>query len=67
MKPRQTRRNQLQDFRRDFVFGKIDEVSSKRVGNDLVKSALIDKAAVDQGLFDILAVQVRLVQDVIGL
>ena len=60
MKPGKARRNQLQDFRRDFVFGEIDEVSSKRVGNDLIKAALVDKTAVDQGLFHTLAVYVRL-------
>ena len=67
MKPREARRNQPQDFRRDFVFGKIDEIGPERVGDDLVKAALIDKPAVDQGLLDVFAVEVRLLQDVIRL
>lgn len=67
MKPCEARWNQPQNFGRDFVFGQINEIGAEGVGDNLVKSALIDKPAIDQGLFDIFAVQVRLLQDVIHL
>ena len=67
MKPGEARRNQPQDFRCDFVFGKVNEIGPERVGDDLIKATLIDKPAIDQGPFDILAVQVCLLEDVIDL
>ena len=63
----QTARDQPQDLRRNFLVRKIKEIGAECVGDDLIKAALIDKAAVDQGLLDAFAVQVRLLQNVISL
>ena len=50
MKPGQAAGNQALDLRRDFLFGKIDEVSAKPIGDDSIKSRLVDETAVDHSL-----------------
>ena len=43
------------------------EFRAERVGDELIEAVLIDEAVVDQRLRDALAVEVRLLQDVIDL
>ena len=67
MQSRQSARNRFQYRRRNFRFAQIDKLGPERVGDRLVKSAGIDEAAVDHRLRDGFAVQLRLVQNVLGL
>ena len=52
---------------RDFLFAEIDIFSAKRIGDGVIKTAFIDKAAVHHCLDDGFAIQVCLVQNVLGL
>ena len=45
----------------------VDILRAEGIGDGLVEAVLVDKAAVDHGLGNGLAVQARLVEDVIGL
>ena len=67
VQPGQPARNQAHNFRRDFLFAKIDIFRSEPISDGLVKAALIDKAAIDHGLGDGFSVELRFVKNVIGL
>ncbi len=56
MQPRQTARNQTQNFRSNFLSCKIDKFRGQAIGDGLVKAELIDKAAIDHGLRDCFAI-----------
>ena len=60
-------RNQPENFRRDVAIGKIDEIGPERVGDDLIKAALIHEPAIDESLLDVFAVELRLLQNIVGL
>jgi hypothetical protein len=64
---RQPAGNQSQHFRSDIVFRQFDEISPQRVGNHLIETALVHKAAVDESLLDRLPIEARLLQNVFGL
>src|SRR5204862_5834317 len=59
MEPRQSARDEPQDFLRNF-FAELDEFRRERFGDDLIKSALIDKSAVDERLLNGFSVELRL-------
>jgi hypothetical protein len=59
--------NHAQNFRSDFRVAKIDKLGAKRVGDGLVKTELIDIAAVDHGLRNGFSVELDFVQHVLGL
>ena len=67
MEPRETAWNQSENFRRDLALGKIDKIGPQRVSDDLIEAVLIHEPAVDKRLLDVLAVQLRLLQDVVSL
>ena len=67
MQSRQAAGNEPQDFRSDVVIRQLDEIRPERVGNDLIKAALIHKAAIDQGLLDGFAIELRFLQNVLDL
>lgn len=67
MQPGQTARHHLNDARGDFPLVKVDVFRPESVGDGLVKAVLVDKAAVDHGLSNGLAVQAGFIQDVICL
>src|SRR5687768_4962354 len=64
---RQAAGNELNYFRSDIVIWQLDEIPPERVGDNLIKGALVHEAAVDQRLLDRLAVKLRLLQNVLGL
>lgn len=47
------------NFRCYFPFGKIDKLSSEGICDDAIKSWLIDKAAIDNGLSNRFSIEVR--------
>jgi hypothetical protein len=67
VQPRQPARNQAHNFRRYFPFAKIDLFRPEPISNGLVKAALIDKATIDHGLSNSFSVELRFVENVIGL
>ena len=67
MQPRQTARDHLDMLAWNFALVKIDEFRPESVGDCLVKTVLIDKAAIDHGLGNGLAVQAGFIQNVIRL
>lgn len=67
MQSRKSAWNQPQDFRRDFLVGKIDIFRPQGVGDRLIKSVRIDETAVHYRLRDSFAIQVRLIQGIVRL
>jgi hypothetical protein len=59
--------NQLQDLGPDLSLAKIDILGSERVSDGLVKSVLVDKAAIHHGLGDGFSIQARFVENVLDL
>ena len=67
MQPRQSAGNQSLNLRRNLALAQIDKLGPECVGDNTIKSRLIDKAAIDHGLGNGLSVQVCFLENVVRL